>query len=249
MKTTSYYRFVTHVIMLVVVVILAISLCGCVEIGAKDDTGTAIQSGGTPPTPGNGGFSQPPEYSTPAQANPTVPMPVVTTGNSGGFVKDAVPIPPPDALNFTEPRNYFLNDPPIRVSGYYPSQEIYRNTYDLQYRNVGLLANVTRVPFIIDFHVDPASNNPNDCFFRLTVRDNSTNKIIAENGYGSLYSNDVDKHMVIRAPGDYHLNLYGNRITVTISIRTATGGDEWVLYTPVPTPVQPVYEEEEELPR
>ena len=240
----------TRMIVLVIIVILVISLCGCVEIGAKDDTGTTVQSGGTTPTPGNGISSLPPdnpEYSPESfQAPPTtVPAQVVTSGNNGGFVRDAIPIPPPDVLNITPPRNYSLNDPPIRVSGYSPSQEIYRNTYDLQYRNVGLLANITRAPFIIDFHVDPTSNNPNDCFFRLTVRDNSTNKIIAENGYGLLYSNDVDKHMVIRAPGDYHLNLYGNRVTVTISIRTGTEGDEWVMYTPVATPTQVVYQEEE----
>ena len=235
----------TRVIVLVVVVILAISLSGCVEIGAKDDTGTAVQSGGTTPTPGNGGFLQPPNNPESFTAPPTVPTPVVTSGNNGGFVKDAVPIPPSDALNINPPRNYSLNDPPIRVSGYYPSQEIYHNTYDLEYSNAGLLANITRAPFIVDFHVDPGSDNPNDCFFRLTIRDNSTNKIIAEDGYGLIYSNDVDKHMVIRAPGNYHLNLYGNRIKVTISIRTGTEGDSWVLYTPVSTPAQVVYQEGE----
>jgi hypothetical protein len=232
---------VTRGIVIVLVVLLAISLSGCIEIGEKDDTGSVVQSGGSSPISGNGVIEQPPDYPSSFQSPPTVPAPVVTSVVGGGFVNDANPIPPPNALDITPLRNITINDPSMQVSGDYPNREIYRGTYDLKYSNAALLANISKAPLIIDFHVEPGCDNPNDCFFRLSIRDNNTMKIVGEEGYGMLYSTEVDKRVIVREPGIYHLNLYGNRIKVTISIREGTG-DIW--YTPVPTPTQVVNEEE-----
>lgn len=234
----------TSGIVIVLVVVLAISVSGCIEIGAKDDTGSAVQSGGAAPTPGNGIIVPPPDYPLSFQPPPSVTAPVVTPGDIGGFVKDANPIPPPNALNITPLRNITTNEPPMQVSGDYPNREIYRGTYDLKFSNAALLANISKAPLIVDYHVEPGCDNPNDCFFRLTIRDNNTMKIVGEEGYGMLYSTEVDKRVTVREPGIYHLNLYGNRIKVTISIREGTG-DIW--YTPVPTPTQIVYQEDEEM--
>jgi hypothetical protein len=242
MKKINNYWTVTSGNILVLFVILAISLCGCIEVGAKDDTGTAVQTVATPLTSGNGAYSPSPAKPSPYQIPPTESVaPSVTSGDNGGFVKDANPIPPSNALNITPLRNITMNDPSMQVSEDYPNREIYRGTYDLKFSNAALLANISKAPFIVDFHVEPGCDNPNDCFFRLTIRDNKTMKIVGEEGYGMLYSTEVDKRMIVREPGVYHLNLYGNRIKVTISLRTGTG-DIW--YTTVPTPAQVVNEEE-----
>ena len=228
-------------LLIVLVITLAVLLSACIEIGndEKADQSTAPVS------------ESPPVYTEEPVPSSSVnhgnsPAPATTVTSSGIVVTGADPIPPKDAV---VPEYWYLaiNDTPLRIPGYYPSREIFRGSYELKNNNVGLLANVTDAPLIIDFHVNPGSSNVNDCFFELTVRDNSTGTIVGEEGYGRLYSVDVDKHLVFRYPGIYHLNLYGNRVTVTLSVKEGVEGDQWLMYTPIPTPAQAAPPEEEEI--
>lgn len=278
MKKAEDDRLVIGGIILVLILILALIACGCIEVGGLGDEENAVESVTTAPTQRAGGDIPRPGFPQSFQAHPTEPAPVVTYGNTGGSVSDAMPIPPSDALNITPLHATRLVDTPLQVPGDYPSQEIFRKTYDLNYENAGLLVNIEKAPLIIDIHVEPECDNPYDCFLRLTVRDNATMEIIADEGYGVLYNTgaygtgyvekeyetghpgdrygrgfgplvkreeyatDADQRIVIRVPGEYHVNLYGTRMKVTISISSGTGG---IWYTPSPTPTPAVSREEE----
>lgn len=58
--------------------------------------------------------------------------------------------------------------------------------------------------------------------FKLTVYDKNTGDIVAEQGYGKVFSDfDETKTLFIRIPGYYQIEMTGNLVDVDISIRVA----------------------------
>jgi hypothetical protein len=63
----------------------------------------------------------------------------------------------------------------------------------------------------------------NPPYFVLTIRDNQTRVIVAENGYGREYSSQKENRTInIYDEGRYHLTLTGNSVDVTLSVATGT---------------------------
>ena len=168
---------------------------------------------------------------TPAQQNsPTEPTLVVTSPQYN-LVTDAAPILPPDPypilhgtrINAT-PEYNLLNRPPE-----------FTRTYTLRGDATGMIVNVVKGPLILSFDINPLYDcleNPDACrgdktnpmnrpYFTITVRDNQTHEIIAEDGYAREYSSQkTDRTIEIFGEGQYHLTLTGNYLDVTLSIRT-----------------------------
>lgn len=101
-----------------------------------------------------------------------------------------------------------------------PSQAVpvYKNNYSMRYSSAGLLIEAAAAPIVIDFEVTAKSNNTNDAFLLVTVRDYLTRDVIEESGYGRSYSTRMDKQIVLFHPGRYHLTLYGNLVDVRLKI-------------------------------
>ena len=113
----------------------------------------------------------------------------------------------------------------------------FQKTYTLNGNAVGMVVNVETGPLIIEFDVHPAvdcMNNPGSCrgslaasvnrpYFIITVRDNTTQKIVAQDGYGREFSSDTsDRVMTIYGQGQYHITLEGSWLDVTLGIATGS---------------------------
>jgi hypothetical protein len=60
-------------------------------------------------------------------------------------------------------------------------------------------------------------------YFTITVRDNQTREIVAEDGYAREYSSQKNNRTIkIFGEGQYHLTLTGNFLDVILSIITGS---------------------------
>ena len=132
----------------------------------------------------------------------------------------------------------------------------FKRTYVLRGNSTGVVVNATKLegPLWIYFDVDPLYDciaDPDACrggkydsasntvltsiitpYFTLTVRENSTREIVAEDGYGGIYSSQTTNRVIkIYGEGWYHLTLSGNSVDVTFAIATgtATSGPELII--------------------
>jgi hypothetical protein len=113
----------------------------------------------------------------------------------------------------------------------------FEKTYTLRYNAIGLLVNVTKGPLMVYFDVNPVYDcldNPDSCrgspmasvnppYLTITIRDNETRVIVAQDGYGGEYSSQKSNRTVtVYGEGRYHITLEGNSVDVTLSISTGT---------------------------
>ena len=81
----------------------------------------------------------------------------------------------------------------------------------------------------------------------ITVRENATGRVVAEDGYNGAYSSEPEKKIVIREGGDYHINLYGYHAGVHLVLRGGVPEDRAVpcrtFTTRITQPVAQVPEE------
>lgn len=168
---------------------------------------------------------------TPAQKNPLAEPTLPVTPTISSLVTDAAPILPPDLypiqhgtrINVTR-ENTLLNRPAE-----------FTRTYTLRGNATGMIVNVVKGPLILSFDVNPMYDcleNPDSCrgdkttsvnrpYFTITVRDNKTHEIVAEDGYAREYSSQkTDRTIEIFGEGQFHLTLTGNYLDVTLSIIT-----------------------------
>lgn len=120
----------------------------------------------------------------------------------------------------------------------------FRQTYILRGNSTGLVVNATTLkgPLWIWFEVKPLYNcieNPDSCrgktekdksvnpqsislpYLTITVRDNQTREIVAEDGYGRIYSSQTTNRTIkIYREGRYHLTLTGDSVDVTLAVAT-----------------------------
>jgi len=148
----------------------------------------------TPPTP---------EIMTPAPT-PTKPQ--------GNYVVPAVP--------FTDEKYYKL---PYRSTRYDPRTSmlppvIFHQTYDGKFQSEAIVVNLVRTPLMVDYSLSYVQS-PTRSFFFLTIRDNATQELIAQDGFLGPYSEDRMKRLTFSSPGAYHINMYGGFVTVDLSIR------------------------------
>jgi polyisoprenoid-binding protein YceI len=107
--------------------------------------------------------------------------------------------------------------------------------YSLRGNATGLTVNVTKGPLLVSFDITPlydCLDKPESCrgsmaksinrpYFTLTVRNLTTQEIVAEDGYAREYSSEKTNRTVkIFGEGHYHLTLTGNYLDVTLSVTT-----------------------------
>jgi len=183
--------------MIVLAVLIGISLisAGCIknaqqlvdrggtaEATVPEVSGTGIPDEVTPPTP------------------TTVPVPVLTPAKSN-IVTEVSPVLTPNPYAIQHAAR--VNQTP-RYNFLYRQPE-FTKTYSLTGNAYGLLVNVVQGPLYIKYTVNPkydCLSNPDSCrgtvlvpvnrpYLTITVRDNQTGQIVAQDGYGREYSSDT----------------------------------------------------------
>jgi hypothetical protein len=155
----------------------------------------------------------------------TVPAPETTPATP----ETTIPTPTP-----TQPPTYAVAATPIRDPNYYPlpyystvydprasnlPPVIFQQSYEFNFQYEAVVAKVNRAPLIIDFAVSPGSSSPIRSFFLITVRENSTKKLLAQDGYFRTYSAQSPKRLIFSSPGTYHINMYGSFVNVVLTLR------------------------------
>jgi hypothetical protein len=215
---------------LVLVIVVVLTACGCVEfLGADDGTENGVQVT-TTPLKSPSGSSTTPKATPPAEIPPGMDeelwwelygdQPLVTVAIT----------PPPDMESYVVSAEPIVDEetvPSGLVSQGMPANDgsslpfaypIYQGYYFMRYDNAGLAASIAEAPLVIDYKVNALNDNPYYAFLVITVRDADTLEVVAQEGYGRVYSVQEEKQIIIRAPGNYHINLYGNLVDVDLTV-------------------------------
>ena len=233
------------VLVLFIVMVLMAGTCGCVRLmqqsmdsgnGTSSNDSGNLTSTQTDVTStffaGQGRFPPHAPITTPTQQESG------TTAGSGLQVYSAAPDVTPDPY----PVQHGTRVNSTVLTSRYVTPSVTR-TYTLGGAPVGLGVNVTQGPFLIYFTINPkfdCLNDPDSCrgtvlvpvnrpYCMITVTDNQTHQIVAQDGYaGEFSSNTTDRSITIYGTGQYLITLEGNYLDITLSLAT---GDP----TPVPT--------------
>jgi hypothetical protein len=143
-----------------------------------------------------------PEVTTPAPE----PTPRGTYAESATPIRDPNPYVLPYYSTVYNPRGQ-----------YFPT--IFHQSYDMKYQYEAVYADVKQAPLIIDFAVSPESDSPIRSFFLITVRDNETQKLLAQDGFFRTYSSNSPKRLYFSTPGQYHINMYGGFVKADLTLR------------------------------
>ena len=188
----------------------------------------------------------------------TIPVPVTETPEittAPTTVATTIPVVEP-ANPIPEDENQYETLHAARIdqnTAYNPSDMLqnrvpdYEKTYTLDGNAIGLVVNVAKGPLVIEYNVQPVVdclNNRDSCrgsltstvnrpYFTITVRDNKTQEIVMQDGYGREYSSETSaRSMTIYGQGQYHITMEGSYLTVSIAIVTGnspirdTGNEE-----------------------
>lgn len=118
---------------------------------------------------------------------------------------------------------------------------LYNRTASFAWTTEAFAFDLTVPPLLIDFKVEPkmitrevrAKSDykdrkdetyrqtfpSEDSWFKVTVRDRNSGAIVAENGFGKLYSADARKQIYVGQSGNYQIDLTGNDVKVYVLIR------------------------------
>jgi hypothetical protein len=132
-----------------------------------------------------------------------VPVPLITPENSK-IVQEVAPILTPNPYEIQHASR--INSTPQYAFQY--RQPEFTKTYSLTGNAYGLLVNVVQGPLYIKYTVNPkydCLSNPDSCrgtvlvpvnrpYMTITVRNNQTGQIVAQDGYGREFSSDTGKN-------------------------------------------------------
>lgn len=232
---------------LVLLLIVFAGCCGCIN-KFKEMQG----SGETPVTPE---VTAPPIQIIPT----TVPTPEETIVQVTPMKSDVVV----EVTPFTTPDPYpIIHGVRVNSSPQYSFLERtpeFSKNYKLQGNGVGLLVNVVQGPLYIVYTIDPEYDclkDPDSCrgtilvpvsrpYMTITVRDNQTQEIVAQSGYGREYSSDTGtyrftftgtgdnpqdngnsvsepgpRYVAIYKEGQFQITMQGNYLSVDLDIIT-----------------------------
>jgi len=146
---------------------------------------------------------------------PEIPTPPPVATPRGTYAESAKPIRDPNP--YVLPYYSTVYNP---KGQYFPT--IFHQSYEFNFQYEAVYANVVKAPFIIDFAVSPGSSSPIRSFFLITVRDNTTQKLLAQDGYFRTYSSNSPKRLYFSSPGSYHINMYGSFVNADLTLRAPT---------------------------
>ncbi|MGA2105256.1 hypothetical protein [Methanoregula sp.] len=255
MKT--HYWLITLV--LIFLIVLSVGSAGCIKIAQNALSGGSNTSSGESATGSTSAPSNPLNtfLQNVGQINPVVTQ----TPAKSDVITEVTPYETPNPYVF--PQAVKINGVPLQPAYQYNTPE-YTKTYTLTGNAEGLLVNVVKGPLFIIYTVNPKYDclqDPDSCrgtilvpvnnpYMSITVRDNQTNKIVAEDGYGRQYSSDTGKYtfstsgntstsvngqttvsstavpgpryIPIYSAGQFQITIQGNYLDVTVSIITGS---------------------------
>lgn len=211
-NVTSVYK----PLFVVAVMVVLLASAGCAELPEDGESGWSglFSPSETPDTSGTQELD--PGYLTPATPYPT------PTSSMAGPTLSQVPRAPPT------PEPYVI---------------IYNRTsqFNLTHGAEAFSFNLTSPPLIIEFRVEPEmvtrtieaksdyekkqykdykqTYPGEDSWFKVTVRERETGRIVAEDGFGKLYSVDARKQVFLGQYGNYLIELTGNKVKTHVLMR------------------------------
>lgn len=236
----------------ILLLVLMVGSAGCIKI-AKN----ALNEGSTV------GGSSSPQMTIPQSAPPANPVAVMTQSKSD-VITEVTPYLTPDP--YVLPQATQINETPPQTSFQYRQPE-FTKAYKLTGNAAGLMVNVVQGPLYIVYTVNPQYDclmNPESCrgtvlatvnrpYMTITVRNNQTNEIVAEDGYGRQYSSDTGaytftnngylstsfngnttvtsvslpgpRYIPIYSGGQFQVTIQGNYLSITVSIITGTSSN------------------------
>ncbi|MFA4861867.1 hypothetical protein [Methanoregula sp.] len=240
---------------IIVLILVAASMVssGCIKKIQKSSEPAVQTTNGSTHSPGNETLEFP--MATTSQSAPSQ-TPVRMTPSKSEIVLEVTPVLTPDPypiqhatrINGTSEINPLWREPE------------FQKKYHLAGNATGLLVNVVEGPLYIVYTVTPQKDclkNPESCrgtikvpvnrpYLTITVRDNTTQQVIAEDGYGREYSSDIGKYAIsissknaegstntdtstpgpryipIYREGSFQITIEGNYLDTDISIITGT---------------------------
>jgi hypothetical protein len=214
-------------------------------------------TGGSETSAATGSDAAVTEPPTVVPSTPTpVPIPQITPAKSE-IVSEVTPFTTPDPYPIIH--GVRINSTPQYALQY--RQPEFTKTYTLTGNAYGLLVNVVQGPLYIRYTIDPKYDclkDPDTCrgtvlvpvnrpYMTITVRDNQTQQIVAQDGYGREYSSDIGhyhfygttttddssetqpydsypgpRYIPVYKEGQFQITIEGNYLDTTVAIITGT---------------------------
>lgn len=97
---------------------------------------------------------------------------------------------------------------------------IFNNKYELAYNTVSFKVDVLKAPFVIDCNMSPRIKDISIPFMDISVNrmENRSQVVEEERWFGLDLEND--KQLIIREPGIFYVDIYGNQVTLNLTIST-----------------------------
>jgi hypothetical protein len=210
-----------------ILLILMVIFAGCGQRVPKSNTTTTPLWGGKRPVAFNGSSSGPDATET---GTPVGPAGTTTQGPVA--VATVIPL----TTTTITPAGTYHNPPaPVNLTGNFTV--IYDQTLLFTWNATAVTYNLANPPLLIDYTLtvptvtrvrqgtDPVSGadisvtasypDPN-ARFEVIVRDVDTLKIVARDGYGGQYDVSNSKQVRVLSPGNYHIQMSGNRLTARV---------------------------------
>ncbi|MDD2472584.1 MULTISPECIES: hypothetical protein [unclassified Methanoculleus] len=194
------------------VIVLVLASAGCEELPSGGDFGgSGSLSPETEETPENNpGYlvpATPYPTATGGMASPTLSKSPAVTPTSDPYVTLYNQTTPFNLTHSTDAFSFDLTAPPLLIDFTVEPKMVEREKYgtsDYGSKKEGVFKQ--RYP-------------SEDSWFTVTVRDRESGEIVAENGFGKLFSTDTHKEVYIGRSGDYLIQFSGNEVTVHILVR------------------------------
>lgn len=195
--------------MLMLLLIILISSTGCIKL-AQNALAEGTAGGSSGSALGSSNIS--PQWPFPSSLG-NAPSPQIT---------DSVTefSPTPTASDYVIQHAPRINGTALDYLSFLNWQPDFKKTYTMNGYPVGLLVNVTKGPLYVVFTVTPENDclkDPESCrgtvtvpvnrpYMTITVVDNKTNDVVAEDGYGGEFSSDT---------GNYNNNCASDQSSVS----------------------------------
>ena len=242
---------------------LVISSAGCIKIAQNALGGRSAAVDTSNITPDVTALPTVSHHKLPQSAPPANPVVMMTPAKSD-IITEVTPDLTPNPYVF--PNATPINETPLQPAFQYNTPE-FTKTYTLTGNAIGLLVNVAQGPLYVVYTVNPkydCMEDPDSCrgtilvpvnspYMSITVRNNQTNDIVAEDGYGRQYSSDTGsytfsnsgylstsvngqttmtsvtkpgpRYIPIYSAGQFQITIQGNYLDVTVSIITGTASN------------------------